>query len=109
VATTPPPPHARKPEAMTSALTTRGSTRQWRTLRAALGAALHAAHRAGRRVECPYCDQPILPGQHFDVDHTIPRIHGGTDYHVRPAHAACNRRAGATTRARSTATPSRPW
>lgn len=94
---------------MTSALRPRGSTRQWRHIAAAAAATLHADHAAGRRVGCPYCDRPILPGQHFDIDHTIPRIHGGLDYHVRPAHRSCNRRAGATTRRRSTATPSRHW
>jgi 5-methylcytosine-specific restriction endonuclease McrA len=94
---------------VTSSLTPRGSTRRWRSIVAAVTRQVHTDHAAGRPVTCPYCNQPIRPGQRFDVDHAIPRIHGGTDLHLRPAHTSCNRAAGATTRRPRTAAPSRPW
>ncbi len=94
---------------MTSALRTTGSTRAWRRTLAATTRQLRADQAAGQPPACPYCHTPIRPGQAWDLDHTVPRIHGGTDYHLRPAHRGCNRAAGATTRRRSTAAPSRQW
>ncbi len=41
-------------------------------------------------VNCTRCGQPITPGTMWDLDH----IHGGQ----APAHASCNRAAGARTK-----------
>lgn len=75
---------------MASALTNRGSTRQWVRLRA-----LHATTLPR---DCPYCALPIQPWHRWDLDHATPRAHGGDDTHLRPAHQHCNRAAGATVR-----------
>ena|ERR1700754_1486669 len=43
---------------------------------------------------CPYCGDPMLPGQALDLDHTTPLVLGGVQGD-RIAHASCNRSAGA--------------
>lgn len=41
---------------------------------------------------CYLCGEPILPGQHYNLDHVIPRSKGGpTEPHnLRPTHCNCN-------------------
>ncbi|MFJ2719379.1 endonuclease domain-containing protein [Streptomyces sp. NPDC087437] len=58
---------------------------------------------------CPHCQQPMLPGQPLDLDHTADR----TSYRGF-AHASCNRsegarRGNAQRRARRTWRTSRQW
>jgi hypothetical protein len=56
------------------------------------------AHGAGTPILCPFCDEPILPGEDFDIDHATPRADGGAIFdpsNLRPSHASCNRAAGA--------------
>jgi hypothetical protein len=43
---------------------------------------------------CPYCLEPMLPGQPLDLDHTNPVALGNAAPGDRIAHASCNRRAG---------------
>jgi 5-methylcytosine-specific restriction endonuclease McrA len=43
---------------------------------------------------CPYCFQPMWPGQQLDADHVVPRVYGGGHSPLRWAHSSCNRRAG---------------
>jgi len=43
---------------------------------------------------CPYCGEPMLPGEKLDADHEVPRVFGGRGL-LRWAHARCNRIAGA--------------
>jgi 5-methylcytosine-specific restriction endonuclease McrA len=70
---------------MGSALTKKGSTRQWRKLRAAVLARdkgiCHLCGRAGART----------------VDHLVPRAHGGSDdyWNLAAAHGTCNTERGA--------------
>ena len=46
-------------------------------------------------VPCARCPFPILPGQRWDIGHTIDRAIGGTDADgLSPEHARCNRAAG---------------
>lgn len=78
------------------------------------------AHRAMRaawapvvargEAACTRCHQTIHPGQRWDLDH----IDGGTpDQYAGPAHARCNRRAGAqhgnAARSRRRPTTSEAW
>jgi hypothetical protein len=72
-----------------SALTPRGSTRAWRSRRQRWSDRLP--------VSCSRCGQPVQPWDAWDLDHTTPRALGGGDDTARPAHATCNRSAGATT------------
>ena len=72
---------------MTSALTPRGSTQTWRDRRAWWSSRLP--------VPCSICGLPVEPGSKWHLHHPVPRIHGGTDSESRPAHAACNLKAGA--------------
>jgi hypothetical protein len=61
---------------------------------------------------CPYCGHPVETWQAWDLDHyELPRAHGGTYDRLRPAHARCNRMAGAAIRrgVGVTAPPSRAW
>ena len=41
------------------------------------------------------CDQPIRPGQPWDLGHTLDHAQGGDHHRRTPQHAHCNRRAGA--------------
>ena len=61
------------------------------------GQRARAAIAATLPAPCPFCGRLVKLGQAWDVDHATPRIHGGTDTagNLRPAHAACNRAAGA--------------
>jgi hypothetical protein len=43
---------------------------------------------------CPYCGEPMLPGEKLDADHEVPRVFGGRGL-LRWAHSSCNRSAGA--------------
>ena len=55
---------------------------------------------------CPFCHQPMWPGQSptrngrmlsdLEADHVIPRALGGEHSPLRWAHRTCNRSAGAT-------------
>jgi 5-methylcytosine-specific restriction endonuclease McrA len=67
----------------------KGSTRRYRKARAAV---LATATR------CWICSQPARPGDPLVSDHVIPRSKGGPDIvgNLRPAHASCNLRKGAT-------------
>lgn len=65
-----------------------------------LRAELRAAIASGN-AWCPFCGLPIVPGQKWDIDHRVPRRHldPAQLYDralLRPAHASCNRRAGAS-------------
>lgn len=55
---------------------------------------------------CPWCGETMERWQRLDLDHTVPRAHGGT-VGDRIMHRACNRERGegATDRA----APSRDW
>ncbi|HEY7010134.1 MAG TPA: hypothetical protein VH395_14395, partial [Jatrophihabitantaceae bacterium] len=81
---------------MTSALTTRGSTRAWRALRA-----LWTPLVTADLVTCWRCGHPIRPGQPWDLGHRTDRAAGGSDGDARPEHrhatSTCegNRSAGA--------------
>lgn len=45
---------------------------------------------------CPRCGEPMWPRfQDLDLDHAVPRAHGGAHGPKRLAHASCNRRHGA--------------
>lgn len=60
---------------------------------------------------CPTCGLPIHPtDDDWDIDHTVPRIHGGPlgRDNQRPVHATCNRSAGASLGAARTKRI-RPW
>lgn len=53
------------------------------------------------RITCPLCNQPIRPGQPWDLDHNPPLALGGNPNGPKhPAHAHCNRAAGARIRNR---------
>jgi 5-methylcytosine-specific restriction endonuclease McrA len=80
------------------------------------------AHQVARRrlllaaygQPCPICGRVMRPDQALDLDHTIPRVLGGSRGPLRIAHASCNRRSGAVLRnrlARERKTPrrSRDW
>lgn len=43
---------------------------------------------------CPMCGRVMLRSQRLDLDHAIPRVHGGHNGPRRIVHASCNRRAG---------------
>ena len=64
--------------------------------------------QAGHAPTCPRCHRPILPGQPWQLGHTVDLVHGGNPKHRRPEHERCNLEAGA---ALATANPphSRPW
>lgn len=50
---------------------------------------------------CPRCQQPIRPGEPWDVGHADDLVLGGHPRGAtRPEHATCNRRAGAVLAAR---------
>lgn len=55
------------------------------------------ADLAGRPLRCPFCPDPVMPGQPFDIDHVVKRDEGGPLglTNQRPAHAGCNRGDGA--------------
>lgn len=69
-----------------SALTARGSTRQWRRIRA------WVLRRDGYRCQCMR-DGVRCNATAVDVDHIVRREHGGTDdpINLRAACAPCNR------------------
>jgi hypothetical protein len=46
--------------------------------------------------ECPLCGWPMYRDQRLDLDHEVPRVHGGGDGPTRLAHSRCNRSAGAS-------------
>lgn len=82
-----------------SALTPKGSTREWRRLRAAV------LERDG--YVCHWCHGPANT-----VDHLIPRVRGGSDDETNLAAAcvACNSRRGqAEAQQPRNAAPSREW
>ena len=78
-----------------SALTPRGSTRAWRTLRAHWADRITHAANTGNPIRCWRCHRAILPGQPWDLGHRTDRADGGTDADTAPEHPHCNRRAGA--------------
>lgn len=47
------------------------------------------------QLHCWRCNQPIHPGQPWDLGHLIDVIAGGTDTNTQPEHRTCNRAAGA--------------
>lgn len=63
--------------------------RAWAKLRASI-----AAVQLGG--PCGYCHAPVLASQIWELDHAIPRAHGGSDdpANLRIVHRLCNRRAG---------------
>jgi 5-methylcytosine-specific restriction endonuclease McrA len=70
--------------------TEKGLGWQHQQLRKALLAALVPGSR------CPRCGEPMWPHfQDLDLDHAVPRVHGGGNGPRRLAHASCNRRHGA--------------
>jgi hypothetical protein len=50
--------------------------------------------RAGVVMLCPFCHAQLRYGERLDLDHSLPRVYGGTTGD-RLAHASCNRAAGA--------------
>jgi hypothetical protein len=50
--------------------------------------------RAGAVMFCPFCQAQLRFGERIDLDHSLPRVYGGTTGD-RLAHASCNRAAGA--------------
>lgn len=82
---------------------------------------LGAEHRRARAAllpyaygkPCPLCGEVMAKGQALDLDHVVPRAHGG---HVRDGvritHASCNRSRGAGNAPRQRIAPpvtSQPW
>jgi 5-methylcytosine-specific restriction endonuclease McrA len=62
---------------------------------------------------CSHCGRLIHTGQDWDLDHVVPRADGGPEWraaNIRPAHASCNRAAGArmTHRPTTPESPERP-
>lgn len=59
---------------------------------------LRAAIRARLPLPCTKCGVDVQRTDTWDVDHITARIDGGTDHpsNLGPAHASCNRSAGAT-------------
>ena len=82
-----------------SALTDRGSTRRWRKLRQYYAQTLPQP--------CAHCGKTVQPGEPWDLDHTVARVHGGDDRQLQISHPHCNRSRGATIR-RDVATYSNP-
>jgi len=87
----------------------KGSTPAWRNTRRYFAAALATTGQ----VPCPFCGEPVIFGEKFDLDHRIPLALGGTDRldNLRVAHPHCNRAAAANiTRERPKYPPrSRTW
>ena len=67
----------------------RGSTRQWRVRREWWATQI----AAGATFVCPRCNQPILPGEPWHLDHYRDN---DRDEDTLPAHADCNLQAGMT-------------
>ena len=61
-------------------------TNAWRRLRRAWATRLPQP--------CPYCHELVHPWQTWHLDHATPVKYGGSHGPTRPAHAACNIRAG---------------
>ena len=61
-------------------------TNAWRRLRRAWATRLPQP--------CPYCHELVHPWQTWHLDHATPVKYGGSKGPTRPAHAACNIRAG---------------
>ena len=87
-----------------------GSSRQWRTIRAAV------LNRDGYR--CQICGAPLHPrctprgcDRCAHVDHRVPRSHGGPDHpaNLRAACQACNLSRGSQGGTRTPARTSRRW
>lgn len=80
-----------KPRSPSSEATSKRSHKQRR-------AGIEAAH-TDKPMTCAICRDPILPGQPWDLDHTVPVAAGGEHGPVAPAHRSCNRSKGAGGRA----------
>lgn len=78
---------------MTDMPARRGSTRQWRNLRAPW-----TPQVAAGLVRCQRCNELINPQERWHLGHRIAKARGGTDQptNLHPEHVDCNLR-GATT------------
>jgi 5-methylcytosine-specific restriction endonuclease McrA len=76
---------------MVSSLRPRGSTTAWRRLR--------QWHQQFIPCPCGICGEPVRIGDRWQLDHRVPRAHGGGDLgNLQISHARCNSVKGATTR-----------
>ena len=77
-------------------------TGAWNGRRATeIRARFQARIEGGELFVCPFCRRPVMAWQRWDVDHAQPQTFDRADVHtfnvenLRPAHARCNRAAGA--------------